>query len=59
MVDTNILLVDDDTDACASMADILLDLNHMMELAHDGLSALELCKGHKYRLALLDYKLPR
>lgn len=57
MVDTDILLVDDDSDANASMADIFVDLGYTVDLAHDGPSALELCKGHQYRVALLDYKM--
>lgn len=57
MVDTDILLVDDDPDANASMSDIFVDLGYTVDLAHDGPSALELCKGHQYRVALLDYKM--
>jgi CheY-like chemotaxis protein len=58
MVDTNILLVDDDQDTCASMSDIFLDLGYTVDMANDGLGALELSGGHQYRLALLDYKMP-
>jgi CheY-like chemotaxis protein len=31
MVDTNILLVDDDKDTCASMSDIFLDLGYTVD----------------------------
>jgi len=58
MVDTNILLVDDDKDTCASMSDIFLDLGYTVDTANDGPGALELSGGHQYRLALLDYKMP-
>jgi CheY-like chemotaxis protein len=58
MIDTNILLVDDDQDTCASMSDIFLDLGYTVDTANDGLGALELSVGHQYRLALLDYKMP-
>lgn len=58
MVDTNILLVDDDQDSCASMSDIFLDLGYTVDMAYDGPSALQLSGGHRYRLALLDYKMP-
>ncbi len=58
MVDTNILLVDDDQDSCASMSDIFLDLGYTVDMAYDGPGALELSGGHHYRLALLDYKMP-
>src|SRR6478672_11237821 len=58
MVDTDILLVDDDQDTCASMSDIFLDLDYTVDLAHDGPGALELSGRHQYRLALLDYNMP-
>jgi CheY-like chemotaxis protein len=58
MVDTNILLADDNADSCASMQDIFLDLGYTVDMANDGPGALELSKEHQYRLALLDYKMP-
>jgi CheY-like chemotaxis protein len=58
MVDTDILLVDDDKDTCASMADVFSDVGYTVDMAYDGPGALELSKGHQYRLALLDYKMP-
>src|ERR1700722_1344629 len=58
MVDTNILLVDDDRDTCASMSDIFLDIGYTVEMAYDGPGALELSGRHQYRLALLDYNMP-
>ena len=45
MIDTNILLVDDDKDTCASMSDIFLDLDYTVDTAHDGPGALELSGG--------------
>jgi CheY-like chemotaxis protein len=58
MVDTDILLVDDDQDTCASMSDIFLDLGYTVDLAYDGPGALELSGRHQYHLALLDYNMP-
>jgi len=58
MVDTNILLVDDDRDTCASMSDIFVDLGYTVDTAYDGRGALELSEVHQYRLALLDYNMP-
>jgi CheY-like chemotaxis protein len=58
MEDTNILLVDDDKDTCASMSDIFLDLGYTVDMAYDGPGALELSGLHHYRLALLDYNMP-
>jgi CheY-like chemotaxis protein len=58
MVDTDILLVDDDKDTCASMSDIFSDLDYTVDMAYDGPGALELSGRHHYRLALLDYNMP-
>ncbi len=58
MVDTNVLLVDDDKDTCDSMFDILMDIGYTVDSANDGPDALELSGLHHYRLALLDYKMP-
>ena len=58
MVDTDILLVDDDTDTCASMSDIFLDLGYTVDMANDGPCALNLSGRHQYRLGLLDYNMP-
>jgi CheY-like chemotaxis protein len=58
MVDTDILLVDDDKDTCASMSDIFSDLDYTVDMAYDGPDALELSGRHQYRLALLDYNMP-
>ncbi len=54
----DILLVDDDQDACASLADILLDLGYTVDVAYDGLSALATYTRKPCCLALLDYKMP-
>ena len=58
MIDTNILLVDDDKDICASMSDIFTDLGYTVDMAYDGPEALEHSGRHQYRLALLDFKMP-
>jgi len=57
MIDTNILLVDDDKDICASMFDIFTDLGYTVDMAYDGPDALLLSRRHQYRLALLDFKM--
>jgi two-component system, NtrC family, response regulator HydG len=58
MAATPILLVDDDRDTCATMADIIDDLGYQVEVAHDGPAALELASQKAFGLALLDYKMP-
>ena len=53
-----ILVVDDDQDICRNLTDILSDLGYQVDVAHDGLSALELVRQRPYDVALLDYKMP-
>jgi two-component system, NtrC family, response regulator HydG len=54
----SILVVDDDVDICANMADILADLGYRVDVAHEGVTALELVRRRPYDVALLDYKMP-
>jgi DNA-binding NtrC family response regulator len=53
-----VLVVDDDVDICRNVSDILTDLNFVVDVAHDGPSALELVRRRPYDLALLDLKMP-
>jgi CheY-like chemotaxis protein len=53
-----ILVVDDDTDTCRNLSDILTDLGYHVDTANDGYAALELVKQRAYDVALLDYKMP-
>lgn len=59
MTGSRILIVDDDQDCCATLSDILVDLGYNVDPAYEGGDALELARSRSYRLALLDYKLPR
>jgi CheY-like chemotaxis protein len=54
----SLLVVDDDVDTCRNLADILTDLGYNVEVAHDGLSALEKVRSRSYDIILLDYKMP-
>ncbi|QDV36842.1 response regulator [Tautonia plasticadhaerens] len=54
----NILLVDDDVDACRNVSDILGDLGYRVDVAHDGPAALELARGRPYDVAVLDFRMP-
>lgn len=54
----SILVVDDDVDTCRNLSDILTDLGHHVEVAHDGPSALDLVRKRHYDVALLDLKMP-
>jgi CheY-like chemotaxis protein len=53
-----ILVVDDEVDTCHNLSDILTDLGYQVDIAHDGLSALELVRAHPYDVALLDLRMP-
>jgi signal transduction histidine kinase/CheY-like chemotaxis protein len=54
-----ILLADDNRDAAESLAIILRLEGHHVELAHDGLSALQVYAQHKPDVALLDIGMPK
>ena len=54
----SILLVDDDVDICANMADIFGDLGYDVDVAHEGATALEMVRRRPYDVALLDLKMP-
>jgi CheY-like chemotaxis protein len=56
--DPSTLLVDDDVDISANMADILGDLGYRVETAHDRPTALELVRSQPFDLALLDLRMP-
>jgi signal transduction histidine kinase/DNA-binding response OmpR family regulator len=53
-----ILVVDDNEDAADSLADILMELGHEVEVAHDGPSALAIAANFKPTVCLLDIGLP-
>jgi DNA-binding NtrC family response regulator len=54
----SILVVDDEVDVCRNLADIFTDLSYRVDIAHDGKSALELVRQHRYDVALLDLMMP-
>src|SRR5262245_10306484 len=53
-----ILVVDDEPDTCANLSDILTEQGYQVDIAHDGLAALESVKKNEYDVALLDLKMP-
>jgi two-component system, NtrC family, response regulator HydG len=53
-----ILVVDDEVDTCSNLSDILGELGYSVDVAYDGLSALELIKQRSYDVALLDLRMP-
>jgi two-component system, NtrC family, response regulator HydG len=53
-----LLVVDDEPDTCANLADIFTDLGYDVDVAYDGFSALALVHRKTYDVALLDLKMP-
>jgi CheY-like chemotaxis protein len=54
----SILVVDDDVDTCHNLRDILSEMGYDVDIAHDGLQALDKVRHKNYDLALLDLKMP-
>ena len=57
-MEKTLLVVDDDRDFCATLADMLTDLGYRVDASFNAQHAIELIKKCPYRVALLDYKLP-
>ncbi len=53
-----ILVVDNDTDICQIISEILKEEGHSVDVAHDGETGLEKIRKMAYDLVILDYKLP-
>lgn len=54
----SILVVDDDTDICANVADILSDMGYDVDAAHDGQRAMQLITERPFDVVLLDLRMP-
>ncbi|MGC8803875.1 MAG: response regulator, partial [Bacteroidales bacterium] len=55
----NILVVDDERSIRNTLKDVLEYEKHNVELAEDGVSALELIQQKEFDLVLCDIKMPR
>jgi len=55
---TRVLVVDDNVDASLMLREMLSELGHHLEVAHDGPSALEVAATFKPDIAVLDIGLP-
>ena len=53
-----VLVVDDDADNASGLSRLLKRLGHDVRVAHDGGSALEVARGHRPEVVLLDIGLP-
>lgn len=57
-MNTSILIVDDNPDACATTAKLLWAWGYQADVAHDGPTALKLVDHTDYGLVIIDYQLP-
>lgn len=53
-----VLVVDDDSDSCASLWDLLRERGYRVCLAHDEKQATDRLKDRSYKVVLIDMKLP-
>ena len=58
MSEFKILVVDDDRGNCTMLSKVLFQRGYNVDVAHDGLRALELVGSNSYRVAILDYEMP-
>jgi DNA-binding response OmpR family regulator len=54
-----ILLVDDESDICFVLQEVLSENGYVVDSYEDPLLALEKFKGHYYSLVILDIKMPK
>jgi CheY-like chemotaxis protein len=54
----SVLVVDDDRATCAQTAKFLIDAGYGVDIAYDGMSALEIVTRRPYSLVVLDYQMP-
>ena len=55
---TKILIIDDDQELCALLADFLKLEGFETQAQHNGAEAVEHCKEHPYEAIILDIMLP-
>jgi DNA-binding NtrC family response regulator len=53
-----VLIVDDDSDLCESLWDVLRDRGYRVSVAHDDVEAAEKLKSQNHQVVLIDMKLP-
>jgi DNA-binding NtrC family response regulator len=56
--DHSLLVVDDDVDTCRNYRDIFTDLGYCVDIAHDGVSALEKVRQKPHAVAVVDLMMP-
>jgi CheY-like chemotaxis protein len=55
----NVLVVDDSAESRMVIRELLVELGHEVEVAVDGLEALEAVAGRRYDVVLMDLQMPR
>ena len=58
MTSLKVLVVDDDPDTAAGLAELLTTRGHQARIAHDGRGALRQVRNDDFQLVLLDIGLP-
>jgi|GEM_PF-612078 len=58
MKKTRILLVEDDQEMCEELLPILEDHGYLVEVVHEGKSAIAFLEKNRYGMLLLDLKMP-
>ncbi|MCE9607516.1 MAG: response regulator [Planctomycetia bacterium] len=58
MSEIHLLVVDDDRGNCALVSSMLEKEGYQVDVANDGVHALEMVESRPYTLALLDYQMP-
>ncbi|MGD0765904.1 MAG: response regulator transcription factor [Dehalococcoidia bacterium] len=53
-----ILIADDDSGTCETLADILAAQGHEVRTVEDGRAALEVTRGERYNIAFIDQRMP-
>ncbi|HUY01434.1 MAG TPA: response regulator [Candidatus Deferrimicrobium sp.] len=56
--DTKILVVDDDSGMCETLADILNEIGYSTNIANNGYQAIEMTKNDNFNIVLMDIKMP-
>lgn len=54
----SVLIVDDDKEMTETLSDILTELGHHVEVANDGLKAIEKVKAQPFDVILMDIRMP-
>src|SRR6266700_3081491 len=57
--EVRILIIDDERDLCALLAEYLSSKGYVTEVAHDGMAGLEKFSKSRYHIVLCDIRMPK